>query len=193
MAKKVKDAWTIEQSALDKAIASITKRGKAMVAELHRITCGVMVYTAISGRIDLINKLDKSVPAGFYKTGLRRFIEAKGPVTWTKGDKKAGVEAGFVLDTVKAKALRDEYKADEAKVKADLLSKTFGEFAPEPEYKGFDLEQQAHALLKRAEAVAKDEGKKNDDKTNLSGLSEFRSSIMSIFKKGGTKEQREAA
>lgn len=199
MAKTTKEvtgiAFTTDAAKLTKMVESVLKSAKTLIGKMHQVAVNCAIHGAVHGDVSLLNRLCDALPGGFRKQALLAWFENEGPVTYVKGDKKAKDEAArkgkFEFAPTKAAALKAEFEKDKDACVKRLLSVNFGDYTKEAEYQGFDLSVLAHALVSRAEKVAKGDNATHD-KTNLSGLEALRSAVSSIFKKQGTKEQQAA-
>ena len=197
MAKKVNDSfgYTIDGDQLGKMVVSVLKQAKTIQSKLHTVLVSTSVHAVVHGNVTYLNMLIDGLGGGFRKQAMLAWAEAKGPVTYSKGDKKSKDEAArkgkLVFDKAKADSAMAEYTKDAAAYVKDLMSVNFGDFTTEPEYQGFILADKAYALLAQAEKVAKGDNATHE-KTNLEGLAALRAAISGIFNKQGTKEQKAA-
>lgn len=201
MAKKVNDKFDFaligDGAKLNKLIEATLKTAKSIVGKVHACAVAAAVHAAVHRDTTGISKLVDGLPGGFRKQALLAWMEAKGPMTYVKGDPKAKDEKAkkgrLEFDDAKASDLKSAFETDKQACIKDLMSVNFGDFTVEAEYKGFDLSQLAYALAAKATKVSTGENAA-DEKTKLDGLDKFLAAVKDIWpsKKSGTKEQKAA-
>jgi hypothetical protein len=142
-------------AAIDKAITSISTRGKKLDRDIWQAAVSAMAHHAQHGDVTLVNRLVEAMPKGSRVNALREFIMAHGKVGWHE-EKKVFVhdkEGTFDLE--------------------GALSVSWVEFKPEPAYVPFDAEAALRALMKKVENADPTKGDKVP-----AGLVERLSAIM---------------
>jgi hypothetical protein len=158
--KEFKMKFTTDGKALGKSIDAWAKRKSAVVNDLHTLVVSVVCHCISTGYIDYVNKLDDAVSDGTDDKGksvsginlysFRKYVEAKAPVTWQAGDKKAGTSGKFVYSKSKAETMRPAYDANPDGFRDELMGTKFWHVvkAPDP-FEGFDLFKYFNAGIAR--------------------------------------------
>lgn len=134
---------------IEKAITSINKRGKTLDRDIHVAACSALNHCAQHNDTIYINRLIESMPKGSRVNALRDFMEKFGNIAYNEETK--------VFDYKKGK------KADIEKAQ----EKSWTEFKPEPQFKGFDLEQQLKQVLVKASKMLQDSNPEHQSKIKV--------------------------
>ena len=119
-------------SAINTAIASISKRGKSLEKDIHVAAVSCLIHADKHGDITLAEKLVQAVPSLARKNALRDWFIAHGK---------------FDYD---AKAKQFKFDKASTTLVEEATVTPFWQFKPEVEYKPFDLDAAIQNTLKRA-------------------------------------------
>lgn len=181
-------AFTQDAAQVGSQVKTIVKSAKAFETNLRRVMVNVVLCAMEHGNVtpatQLVDGLKDSAKS-IRANAVAQWFETIGPFTWDNENKR------FKLDRETAKVLN-------AKLKATTLAKFAGELmatelTKEAEYKGFDLMAQVASLIKRAETIAANDDKKDDPKTDLSGLVELKSFLKRTDTTKATANESAAA
>ena len=148
MAKEVKKV-TVKlldgAKAIDKAIASISTRGKSLQRDIHIAAVSCLNHADKHGDITLAQKLIDAIPTLARKNALRDWFIAFG---------KFGYDEKSKLMT---------YNKKGATLLQEAMDMPFWDFQPEKAYVPFDIKAQLENILKRANSAI-ERGEKVDSK-----------------------------
>lgn len=119
--------------AINTAISSIEKRGKALESDIHVCAVSIIAHTEKHGDITLANRLINAIPNLARKNALRDWFQAFGKFSYSQDAKEMTYDKRKSTNETEAAAM------------------PFWEFKAEAEYKGLDLEQAILSLIERAE------------------------------------------
>lgn len=163
-------AFTTDLPTVQKQIKSIGQRVRSLDHDIPIVMASVMVIAIESNNCEPATFLYEALAKGYGRAGAaKRAMAERAPMIWVPAEDRNGkkIPARFQIDTARIDEAKAKLAADREKVIASLL-KPFWIDNPDPEDKPFNLPALAAALLKRAEAVAKDEKKRA--KADLSGM-----------------------
>lgn len=130
--KKITVTVLTGTDAINAAITSIAKRGKALDKDIHAAAVSTMVHADKHGDVTLANKLIEALPSTARKNALRYWFIAFGRFTYNTEGKTLGYNHAATTQTAKA------------------TQTPFWQFKPEAEYVPFNAVQALESLLKRA-------------------------------------------
>jgi len=138
-----------ELSAINKAIGSIGKRGKALDEAIHTCAVSCLWYVKEHGQINPLNDLIKALPNGYRTNSVKAWAEAFGSVVWDAESKAMKYSKGKETNLPEA------------------VNTTPWEFKPEAEYKPMNLPAMLANLVKKAEGQAENEDKRDNIPSEL--------------------------
>ena len=140
-------------SAIDKMIVSIGKRGQSIQSDIHRAGCSIVRRwhdtNDVNTAVRQMNALLNAIPAMGRANAFKAWVEAYATFVWNTDDK---------CFTYHAK--RTKISADDAKA---AIQTPFWKFKPEPDYKPLNLDDAISALIARADKRRQDGLKDGDD------------------------------
>lgn len=138
-------------SAINTAIASISKRGKSLEKDIHVAAVSCLIHADKHGDITLAEKLVQAVPSLARKNALRDWFIAHGK---------------FDYD---AKAKQFKFDKASTTLVEEATVTPFWDFKPEKEYIPFDLDKAIDTIIKRASKAIE-----NGDKLDLDKVEAIR-------------------
>lgn len=125
------------EAAINKAIASIKKRGAALQNDMHKAAVSCLAHADKHGNVTPMRNLLDALPGAVRKNALRSWAEQFGKFTWN--------ETAKTLDYDKSKTTTLD----------SAIAEPFWQWQPEAAYKPLDLKADIAKLLKRVEVARK--------------------------------------
>lgn len=125
------------EAAINKAIASIKRRGASLQNDMHKAAVSCLAHADKHGNVTPMRNLLEAVPNAVRKNALRSWAEQFGKFTWNDTTK--------TLDFDKSKSTT----LDAA------IAEPFWQWQPEAAYKPLDLKTELAKLLKRVDTARK--------------------------------------
>ena len=143
----------ITDELIDKAIASVFKRGVSLQKDIHVVACSILRVWNTSGdvskAVSQTNALVEAMPGMSRRNALKSWVEAHAGFVWNADENK------FVYNAKKTTIADSDVRQG--------IDVPFWDFKPEPPYKPFDLDKTLDAVIDRANKRIKDGVKKEDN------------------------------
>jgi len=143
----------ITDELINKAIASVLKRGVSLQKDIHVVACSILRVWNTSGdvskAVSQTNALVEAMPGMSRKNALKSWVEAHAGFVWNTDENQ------FVYNSKRTKIADDDVRQG--------IDVPFWDFKPEPEYKPFDLEKLLNAMIDKTDKVVKKGVKKEDN------------------------------
>jgi len=143
----------ITDELINKAIASVLKRGVSLQKDIHVVACSILRVWNTSGdvskAVSQTNALVEAMPGMSRKNALKSWVEAHAGFVWNTDENQ------FVYNSKRTKIADDDVRQG--------IDTPFWDFKPEPEYKPFDLEKLLNAMIDKTDKVVKKGVKKEDN------------------------------
>lgn len=161
-----------DNAVISKMIDGIAKRSKSLTTDIQ-ITAISCILHAIEHRdVTLAARLYDAVSRAGNRRSLAAFFAKNGPIIVSTKNNAAGeAVANFKLDVPKADKLKD---TDLELLAEALKTQPWQDTEKESTFNGFNLKAEVVKLLKRAEAIQKDEARKSHEKNDFTGIAELR-------------------
>jgi len=143
----------ITDELINKAIASVFKRGVSLQKDIHVVACSILRVWNTSGdvskAVSQTNALVEAMPGMSRKNALKAWVEAHAGFVWNTDENQ------FVYNSKRTKIADDDVRQG--------IDTPFWDFKPEPEYKPFDLKKLLNAMIDKTDKVVKKGVKKEDN------------------------------
>lgn len=162
---------TKDGKALATMIGSIKSRAATLQADIHVAAMSCVMHAIDHNNALPATQLVEAITGGsksyaIRANALKKWFEEVGCFVWNNGE-----QPGFKMNQDRKATIKAI--GDDNAIIAKIGKVPFWEYAPEPEYKGFDLNKAIAALLSRANTAIKEHGtdpKTKIDMGTLSGL-----------------------
>lgn len=162
---------TKDGKALATMIGSIKRRTATLQADIHVAAMSCVMHALDHNNALPATQLVEAITGGsksyaIRANALKKWFEEVGCFVWNNGE-----QPGFKMNAERKATIKAI--GDDDAIIAKIGKMPFWEYAPEPEYKGFDLNKAIAALLSRANTAIKEHGtdpKTKIDMDTLSGL-----------------------
>ena len=156
-------AVTKDGATLSKLITGIRRRTASLQADMHVIAVSCVMHAVEFGNALPATQLVEAITGGsksyaIRANALKKWFEEVGCFVWNNGE-----TPGFKMNADR-KAIIQAIGDDNAII-AEIGKVPFWEYAPEPEYKGFDLVKAIRALVSKANKNLQEHG--NDANTKI--------------------------
>lgn len=193
---------TDDAAKINTLIKQIKSTGATLLAKVELCAACCIVHAIKHGNTTPANNLIEALPPGWRSNSLRKWFQAYGPMVYmTKGAAKAAGEVmdedergKLYMDKSRVDAFKAQVKKDAAAFGTKLMTETFHQFDPEPEFDSFNFARALKALVKRGNDMAlaqkgekvKRFGRSLSDverkRIDLTGLAEARSALSTILR-----------
>lgn len=155
-------AVTKDGATLSKLITGIRRRTASLQADMHVIAVSCVMHAVEFGNALPATQFVEALTGGSKSyairvNALKKWFEEVGCFTWNKEE-----TPGFKMNAARRAMLKG---MDEDKAIATLSKVPFWEYAPEPEYKGFDFNARLLSLISQANKAKREHG--DDEKTKV--------------------------
>ena len=152
-------AVTKDGATLSRLITRIRRRTASLQEDMHVIAVSCVMHAVEFGNALPATQFVEALTGGSKSSAIRvnalkKWFEEVGCFTWNNG--------GFKMNAARRAMLKG---MDEAKAIATLSKVPFWEYAPEPEYKGFDFNARLLSLISQANKAKREHG--DDEKTKV--------------------------
>lgn len=176
---------TKDGKALAKLILGIKRRTASLQNDIHIVAVSCVMHAVEFGNALPATQLIEAITGGskayaIRANALKKWFEEIGCFVWNNGE-----QPGFKMDAERRAILKG---MDEAKAITTISRVPFWEYAPEPEYKGFDLNARLKSLIAQALKATAEHGDDVKTKVDINLVS----TIQQLLVKKETTEEGSA-